>query len=240
LKALGATVLAGSPPELASLVAGVEGVTEVYVDPAEVPAFDVYSPLMSLPALLNVDEKTIPADVPYLRAPREKLDRWREILPPPGNGLRIGLAWSGNPQQEVNTRRAISFGELLPLLQIEEVLWFSLQKGSPREHMLLSEARSRLCDCADALSDFGDTAAAIEHLDLVVTTDTSVAHLAGALGKPVWTLLSFMPDWRWGGGTAASRWYPTMRLFRQTLSGDWEPVIRRVGTEIEALRRRPT
>jgi len=181
---------------------------------------------------------------PYLQASRTAREIWSERLgvdavagfSESGHARRwrIGLVWSGNPRQLANSRRSLPPEKLLALFQAPNADFYSLQirpaGGTPQP---LREAG--LIDLTESISDFADTAGLLEHLDLIITVDTSVAHLAGALGRPVWTLLSFVPDWRWELGREDSPWYPSMRLFRQPALGDWEAVIRRVGEELSAL-----
>jgi ADP-heptose:LPS heptosyltransferase len=140
----------------------------------------------------------------------------------------VGLVWAGNPEHQDDRRRSIAFDQLRPLLQVPNVHFYSLQI-EPR-----APADTQVSDLAPHLTDFADTAAFISGLDLVITVDTATAHLAGALGRPVWTLLPFVPDWRWGLESADTPWYPSMRLFRQKTAGDWEEVIQRVAGELAA------
>jgi tetratricopeptide (TPR) repeat protein len=191
------------------------------------PPFDCWAQLMSLPGLLGTTEANIPAPVPYLRAPATAPDELRRQLA--GEGRAVGLVWAGNPEHENDHNRSLPFARLKQLLAHEGIRWFSLQVG-PRTADLAGLAG--ITDLAPSLSDFGDTAAAIDALDLVITVDTSVAHLAGALGKPVWLLLPHVPDWRWLLDRPDTPWYPTMRLFRQVRRGDWDEVIGRVAAEL--------
>ena len=156
-------------------------------------------------------------------APATARDEWRRRLA--GEGRAVGLVWAGNPQHENDHNRSIPFARCRPLLEVGGIRWFSLQVGHRTADLAGVDG---IADLAPQLDDFGETAAAIEALDLVITVDTSVAHLAGALGKPVWLLLPHVPDWRWLLDRSDSPWYPTMRLFRQARRGDWDEVIVRV------------
>ena len=191
------------------------------------PPFDCWVQLMSLPGLLGTTAANIPAPIPYLRAPATTQDGLRRELA--GEGRAVGLVWAGNPEHENDHNRSIPFARLKQLLALDGIRWFSLQVG-PRTADLAGAAG--ITDLAPTLQDFGETAAAIDALDLVIAVDTSVGHLAGALGKPVWLLLPYVPDWRWLLDRSDTPWYPTMRLFRQVRRGDWDEVIGRVVAEL--------
>jgi tetratricopeptide (TPR) repeat protein len=191
------------------------------------PDFDVHCSLLDLPCILGITPKTIPAKTPYLRVPAELSRAWREKISSVGGPLKVGLAWSGSPSEPENHRRSVPFSELSSLFEISNLQFFSLQKHSP--------AHESLIDFTDDLNDFADTAALIDQLDLVISIDIAVAHLAGAMGKPVWTLLPFVPHWKWSLTGNQTPWYPSMRLFRQTSRNDWTPVIARVAAELRDL-----
>ncbi len=226
--AQGGRVLLWCPPELVTLLRSTPGVTAVLAQLTAKVIFDVHAPLMDLPRLYRADFTNLPRRVPYLRAPANAGPR----LPPANpRALRVGLVWSGSLSQE-HDRRPIPFARLLPLLGLNGMEFYSLQKGDAARDAAAPEAAGRVVDLGAGLTDFGATAAVIEQLDLILTIDTSVAHLVGALGKPVWLLLSFAPDWRWLRDRADNPWYPTMTLFRQTQPGDWAGVISRVGASL--------
>lgn len=191
--------------------------------------FDAYLPTMSLPRVLGVDaDAAIPAQVPYLIADPQRLE-----LPERG-ARRIGLVWAGSPTFGNHRHRSIALGTLARLLDMDAAIeWFSLQKGPAAAQREALPNPDRLQDLGPRLADYGDTAAALAQLDLLISVDTSVAHLAGALAVPTWLLLPFNADWRWQLACLDSPWYPTLRLFRQPRLGDWETVIVQVG---EALR----
>lgn len=199
----------------------------LYAQDEAPPPFDCWAQLMSLPGLLKTTADGIPAPIPYLRAPASaQSDVRRQIA---GESRAVGLVWAGNPEHENDHNRSIPFARLQRLLALDGIRWFSLQVG-PRASDIAGAAD--VTDLGPGLSDFGETAAAIDALDLVITVDTSVAHLAGAMGKPVWLLLPHVPDWRWLLDREDSPWYPTMRLFRQVRRGDWDEVIGRVAAEL--------
>src|SRR6186997_1782065 len=193
------------------------------------PAFDLHCPLVGLPLAFGTRLETIPSTTGYLSAPAQHVTAWQSRLegkPRP----RIGLVWSGNPGHERDRERSIGLHEFLPLLDAlaAEATIVSLQKDVRAEDAAFLKARADILDSGDALENFSDTAALISQLNLVISVDTSVAHLAGALGKPVWILLTYFPDWRWLLGRDDSPWYPTARLFRQDQSRTWGGVIARV------------
>jgi tetratricopeptide (TPR) repeat protein len=196
-------------------------------DPA--PKFDLHCPLLSLPHAFGTTMETIPNLVPYLTPPDDASAAWAKRLPSCSE-LKVGLVWSGNPASKLNPRRSIPLAMLEPLWGIAGVRWFSLQVGSVASDIELEEAPIE--DLSPLLTDFAETAAAIWHLDLVISVETAVAHLAGALGRPVWVPLAFVPAWRWLLDREDSPWYPTMRLFRQGRPGDWAGVIQRLADSL--------
>ena len=181
-------------------------------DPAP---YDCDAVLLSLPRLFKTRLETIPADVPYLRVPVAARQRWQKRLAAM-EGVKIGVVWAGNPEHVNDARRSVDLGLLAPLFAVAGASFASLQVG-PRAADLakLKRRESPIDDLSPQLGDFVETAAAVAALDLVITVDTSVAHLAGALGKPVWVLLPWVTDWRWMLNREDNPWYPTMRLFRQ-------------------------
>jgi len=186
--------------------------------------FHQHVPLTSLPLALRRFEP-LPMMQPYLRADPQLCDAWQARLGPV-EGLRVGLAWAGNPQYVDDADRSIAFARLEPLLNTPGVRFYSLQI-TPRP-----APDPRVTDLTPDITDFADTAALMSGLDLVISVDTAIAHLAGALGRPVWTLIRSVPDWRWGLGREDTPWYPTMRLFRQRVAGDWDELIGRVAAEL--------
>ena len=224
----GARVILGVQPPLKSLFAQMGEGIEVIGSGEPIPPFDLHCPLMSLPLAFHTELATIAANVPYVTVPRERIEQWNERLPP-RQGLRVGIAWSGNATHRDDHNRSIAFARLAPLFDIAGVQFLSLQKDPRAADAELLAAEPRLVDLTRQFGDFSDTAAAVAAMDLVIAVDTSVAHLAGALGKPVWVLLPLCPDWRWLIDRDDSPWYPTARLFRQPAIGDWDSVVARVG-----------
>ena len=196
------------------------------------PAFDVHCPLLSLPRIFATDLSNIPRNVPYLHASVADAGIWRDRIAGYSSEIKAGIVWAGNPNHTNDRNRSLNLSSLTPLSEVPGVRFFSLQKGKADSEAKMVSAGIELTDMAGELKDFADTAALIANLDLVITVDTAVAHLAGAMGKPVWTLLPFAPDWRWLLVREDSPWYPTMRLFRQPTIGDWDSVIRRVAGEL--------
>jgi hypothetical protein len=237
LHARGAKVTVVCPPELKRLLASVEGIERLVVRGAPAPATDLQTMLLTLPAGLGVTLETVPARVPYLRPPAEVASRWRERLRSETGRRRVGLAWAGNPRQHNDRNRSMSLAAMTPLLDVPGITYYSLQKGQASEQLRGLPKSAEVIDLAPDLVDFAETAAVIEQLDLVITVDTSVAHLAGALGRPVWTLLTHAADWRWMLDREDSPWYPTMRLFRQKTRGNWTEVVDRVAHELRSWAR---
>lgn len=232
VRALGGRIVLEVPGGLRRLCAELEGVEELVVHGEPLPCFDVQLPLMSLPLALGLRTDTIPAAVPYLAVPahaREKAARWSW----PADGLRVGLVWAGNPTQSNDRWRSMPFAALAPLCAQAGAHFYSLQVGPAAAQ----RDAARVVALASAINDMADTAALIENLDLIVTVDTAVAHLAGALGKPVWVLLARNADWRWGLDGEHCPWYPTARLFRQSTLGDWHDVIASVAIALRSCSR---
>jgi hypothetical protein len=200
------------------------------------PPFDVQCPLMSLPRIFATDLTNIPPSVPHLEANADDIAVWRNRLAEHTAPAKVGLVWAGNPDHANDRNRSVELASLAPLAEVPGVRFFSLQKGEAVSETNKLTTNMDLTDTAAELMDFADTAALIANLDLIITVDTAVAHLAGAMGRPVWTLLPFVPDWRWLLNREDSPWYPTMRLFRQPTIGDWEAVFRRVAEELAAFR----
>jgi hypothetical protein len=190
---------------------------------------------MSLPHLLRMRLDAVPSRVPYLKPDSQLIEEWRHRL----NGekpLKVGIVWAGNPRHSHDEQRSIPSSLLLPALVMTNVHLYSLQKEPrPSDYEVVNRFADCVTDLSSLLGDFSETAAAIMALDLIITVDTSVAHLAGALGRPVWTMLPFALDWRWMLEREDSPWYPTMRLFRQPRSDDWCSVIARVQIELTKL-----
>jgi hypothetical protein len=235
----GAQVVAEVQPPLVRLAATCPGVAELAVRGEALPEVDLQVPLLSLPRLFGTELASIPAEIPYFRPPAgeevgEDVDR---LLGPPHRGLRVGVVWAGNPDFPGDAERSCPPRQLEPLTRVAGVRLASLQFGDRAKELSELPAGS-LVDLRPVLGDFARTAALLTHLDLVLTIDTSMAHLAGALGRPVWNLLSHRPDWRWLKEGEATPWYPTMRLVRQRRPGDWAELVERVAAELAELAAR--
>jgi len=224
--ALGATVMLEVQPALKTILGALGGVTRVLARGETRPPFDYYCPVASLPLAFNTDLTNIPAAA-YLRADVEKAKSWSGKLAGVG-AKRIGVAWSGNSFPPNRSIPLIEFGKLIEI----SPTCYSLQKELRANDRVVLSGRTDLQFFGDELNDFSDTAALIELMDLVITVDTSVAHLAGAMGKPVWILLNYNADWRWLLDRDDSPWYPTARLFRQRVLGNWATVIDEVGERL--------
>lgn len=222
-------------PALKRLLQGWGGSHQLIAEGENLAACDLQCHLLSLPYLLQLDE--IPIHLPYYRAPLEDAAKWRERVAQasPGKNLKVGLAWQGNPAHRNDRNRSMPLAALAPLAQIPDVTYFSLQKGPGSEQ--IASAEIKLVDLTSDVNDFADTTALISQLDLVITVDTSVAHLAGGMGTPVWTMLPWVPDWRWGIGAEATPWYQSMRLFRQPNFADWSPVVQKIAAELAVCKK---
>jgi tetratricopeptide (TPR) repeat protein len=220
---------------LVRLIGGMQGVDRVVPRSLPVPfgEFDYYCPIMSLPLAFDTTVETIPEAVPYLRVPDEIDRRWqrrmRDLRP-----FRVGLVWAGRRDFPGDDRRSIALDRFAPLLQLADMSFVSLQKGEPAGQ--IERLGWEIHDWMDECDDFLDTAGVIGGLSLVISVDTSVAHLAGALGKPVWLLNCFGSEWRWMLGRDDSPWYPTMTIFRQHTAGNWDEVLIRVASALEKAR----
>ena len=225
----GAKVIVECQAALIPLLAASIPAAQWIASPAEtssLPTADFQLPLLSAPAVAGTTIETIPFPEGYLRAPADAVSRWERWLGRPSGRLRVGICWAGNPNHKNDRNRSIPWAALADLASLTDVEWVSLQKGRTPEAGLLMR------DAAAGLGDFADTAGLIENLDLVISVDTSVAHLAGALGRPVWILLPFAPDWRWMLDRPDSPWYSRARLFRQAETGKWRPVVKDVAVAV--------
>jgi len=239
LAAARARIILEAPRPLVKLLSGMPGIEQIVAWGDPLPDFDSHCPLLSLPRAFGTTRETIPATVPYLAADPAREAYWRNRIANL-NGLRVGLVWAGNPRRHsialamADRRRSISLRHLEPLGTIRGVSFVSLQKGEASAEVKSLQGSMVVHDWTDELEDFAETAALISALDLVISVDTAVLHLAGALGKPVWLLNRFDTCWRWLLGRDDSPWYPSLRQFRQTQMGDWDNVI---GGVKEALQR---
>ena len=225
-------------PALKVLFADLEGVDGVISFEEKIPAsgWDFWTHLLSIPHYCKTRLDSIPAKIPYLRAPASRIEKWAALLPQ--DGLRVGLVWKGNPQFENDADRSLPSLEVLaPLWKVAGVNFISLQKGAGEDEAAQPPGGLSLVNLGPQLEDFADTAAVVTGLDLVICVDTAIAHLTGALGKPCWVLLpEYKPDWRWLTDRTDSPWYPgTMRLFCQSVMGDWTSVVAEVVAALETF-----
>jgi tetratricopeptide (TPR) repeat protein len=230
----GARVTLGMSREVAPALTGLAGVERIVTHIDEIRAFDAerWTLICSLPLRLGLRADAIPAPASYLSADPQKTQRIRERLAAGGTAFNVGIVWAGRPTHGNDWRRSLTVDRLAPLAAIPGVRLVSLQKGDRAADLKRPDAPPGIVPLGDELADFGDTAAALAALDLLVSVDSAPVHLAGALGRPVWTLLPQVPDWRWRLDTDRSRWYPSMRLFRQTAYNDWDGVIARVAAAL--------
>lgn len=237
LKERGAgTVIVECPFPIAPLIAGVAGVDQVIARGTPLPPYDVHVFLMSLPHLLGLTIDTIPAAVPYIATEPRPI---AALIDAPPEAFKIGIVWQGNPAHHRDRLRSVDLERFVALADLPGTAWYSLQKDDGQADGLFARTRGRMTDLGSQLADLRDTAAILERLDLVISVDTSVAHLAGALGRPTWTLLPHVPDFRWMLDRNDSPWYPTMRLFRQPRPGDWDTLFAEVARALQlAVRER--
>jgi tetratricopeptide (TPR) repeat protein len=249
LSRLGAQVVLEVQPELVRLLAPLEGVARIVAQGEPLPPFDFHCPLLSLPLAFKTDVATIPGVTPYLFADPQALAHWEAKVSQASGAaaLKVGLVWAGGDRSHVpelrknDRRRSMALERLLPLLDVPGVRFFSLQKGAPAQQLAALQARCEasgtgvdIVDFTSELADFADTAALVANLDLVISVDTSTAHLAGAMGKPVWILNRFDTCWRWMLERSDTPWYPGARLFRQPALGDWDSVLATVREALTA------
>jgi hypothetical protein len=227
----GAQVILEVESTLVRLISTLQGVARVIAEDDPVPDHDLRCPIMSLPLAFGTTIETIPAETPYLRADPSDTETWRDRLQDV-KGKKVGLIWAGSSRtglgagvMAADRRRSLPLAKLAPVMSVAGCTFFSLQLGPPAEQARHAPGGMVLHDHTAELHDFADTAALVENLDLVISVDTSPAHLAGAMGKPVWLLNRFDTCWRWFLDREDSPWYPTMRIFRQPQPGDWDSVI---------------
>jgi tetratricopeptide (TPR) repeat protein len=220
--------------EMDPFVAQLSGAARRFRLWREAPAFDAYTTLSGLPRLFGANLKTIPAQVPYLRAEPARLAHWRarlQAMTPLGH-RRIGVVWAGRPTHGNDRNRSITLRQLAPLANLKQTVLVSMQKGEAAGQIGSYYGGAPLLNLGPEIKDFADTAAIIQNLDLVVTVDTSVAHLSGALGQRTLVLLPFTPDWRWLRERTDSPWYPTLKLYRQSRPGAWDEPIARLAADL--------
>jgi hypothetical protein len=235
--ALGATVILGVQAPLKAIAATVSGVAVVLGEGEPAPQIDFYCPLLSLPLAFKTRLATVPANIPYLRPDDERLAKWRHRLPASGR-LRVGICWAGNKTHLNDRNRSVPLERFAKVLAVPNLDFISVQKevGTSQARILSDHGVNQL---GQEFGDFADTAAVVSMLDLLMTVDTSIAHLGGAMGKAIALLLPFSPDFRWLLDRTDSPWYPTMRLFRQPAIGDWDVPLARLRQELCAVANRP-
>lgn len=230
-----ARVIFDCPPDLIRLLSSVPGIAEMRPQAGEMPLpkADFQMPLMSLPSRFGVTFGTVPAVVPYLRTPLAIVGP--SVPRPPGVRFAIGIVWGGRPEHTNDHNRSMPLQHFLSLAELPGVALYSLQKGPRVQDLAALGANALVYDLGPQIQDFVDTARLMEQLDLIISIDTSVVHLAGALGRPCFVLLPFTPDWRWLNGRDDTPWYPTLRLFRQTRPTDWKGVMQRVRATVAQI-----
>jgi Flp pilus assembly protein TadD len=241
LKQRGGTVIVECPAELMNILRSCMGINDLIACGSSRPRADVHAPLLSLPGIMKTTLATVPAPIPYLSAEPARVEKWRHHIGDiaAGSSLKIGIVWQGNPRfaqpecRPADRRRSIPLANFETLARVAGVRLFSLQKGYGTEQLGQEKFGQEIVNLDEDIHDFMDTAAAMMNLDVIISADTAPAHLAGALGRPVWIVLPFAGCWRWLLGRDDSPWYPTMRLFRQKRRGDWGEVFDEMA---EALR----
>jgi tetratricopeptide (TPR) repeat protein len=230
--AKGGRIVLECQPELCRLLGGSTNPSAVMSSDQPPPGFDVRCPLMSLPRIFGTRLDSIPCKIPYLKPAPALVEKWNKTLGPRTNARRVGLVWAGHPGHQFDRNRSMTLPDLAPLASIDGLDFYSLQKGPAAGQALNPPPGMSTIDHTAMLTDLAETAALIANLDLVISVDTAVAHLAGAIGKPLWLLLAFSPDWRWMTERSDSPWYPSMRLFRQPAIRDWKGVMWEVCREL--------
>jgi len=237
VKARGGKVVLAEKPELIDLLGNLEGVDDL-VDIRQLAdrgvGYDLYVPLLNLPAIFNTDMDTIPIRLPYLFANESKVDHWCKAIGE--DGFKVGIVWAGDPIHTNDHNRSCRLKDFMSLAKLKNVNLFSLQKGSCVDQIKNWPSDIEpIEDIGQGFNDFSDTAAAIENMDLIISVDTSVIHLAGAMGKTAWLIIPYESDWRWMLDRQDSPWYPTVRIFRQKQHSGWEELFDRVADSLEDL-----
>jgi hypothetical protein len=235
LARMGAKIVLEVQPELLTLLGRVEGIAGIIERGAPLPAIDLHCPMGSLPLAMRTEAAAIPAAIPYLAASQERIAHWRarlaHLAPP-----RVAIAWSGRATHPNDRNRSLALARLAPLLGLDRVSFIAIQRELPGQDAETLARIPRGISVGQELRDFDDTAAVLALADLVISVDTSVAHLAGAMGAPTWVLLPFCPDWRWMLARPDSPWYPTARLYRQPALGDWDSVLAALRDDLTRMR----
>lgn len=232
----GGNIILECKPALIKLFESVSNIDKIIPLDEALPHYDYYCPLLSLPRLFNTSQANLPCEVPYLDADIEKIKYWNDYFSPYKNQLKVGLVWAGNVKNTNDYYRSVNPHYFSQLSSIKNVMFFSLQKEAT-----LDECKHYNCiSLGQHFNDFSDTAACISELDLVISVDTAVAHLAGALNKPTWILIAFFHDWRWLEDCTDSPWYPSVTLYRQTKRNDWQSVFDKIKQDILGLQCKDT
>ncbi|CAK0753356.1 hypothetical protein CCP2SC5_190022 [Azospirillaceae bacterium] len=231
----GVRVIIAAPNELNGVLATLPGIEQFYVSGDILPPFDLYCNMLSLPRLMRCRPETIPANIPYLFAAPNLVEEWKQRLGPRNESLRVGLIWAGRPTFSEDHRRSPRFETFLQLLKVPGVAFYGLQVGDGRRDLENRTLPPNFTDIGAEIRGFEDTAAIMSHMDVIISSCTGPAHLAGALGRPLWVVLSDAADWRWFRKREDSPWYPSARLFRQKQLGDWSPVIQKVADSLSNL-----
>ncbi len=237
IAARGAKVILAVQKPLKELACTVPDISGVFTDGDRLPDFDLHCPMLSVPIAFKTDLATIPADIPYLRPYQERIEKWRARVPDNGR-MRVGIVWAGSSGHTKDRSRSIPLERFARILAVPDIDFISVQKDVSQAQAALLDAHG-VVQLGQQFEDFADTAAVVAMLDLLVAVDTSVAHLAGAMGKAVALLLPFAPDWRWLLHRTDSPWYPSMRLFRQAAVADWDTPLEQLRQELsDAASRR--
>ena len=231
----GGAVILRCQPKLKALLSTVPGVSAVLGTGEPLPPFDVSCSLLSLPRVFGTTLETIPAPPSYVRPDPEKARHWKARLAADGASLKVGLFWATETKSRLSSLKSLTLDMLAPLGGVPRVTYYSLQRGAAAGQAAYPPQGMAIVDLSKELADFSDDAALMSHLDLIISVDTATAHLAGAMGRRVWTLTHFPPEWRWLLGRDDSPWYPTMRLFRRGQADTWEQVILRIGQAVRQL-----
>lgn len=230
----GASVILEAPVPLFELMSDLPGPAQIFRRGEPIPATDFHCPLLSLPFAMRTDLDSVPAKIPYLRPRTPQIARWQAETAGL-TGLKVGIVWSGNPNHKNDHNRSLPFTLFQKIFACRGASFVVLQKDIRADEQPFLTACPNLHNWSADFGDFAQTAGLIQQLDLIVSVDTSIAHLAGAMGKPTWILLPFAPDWRWMGNSDRNPWYPCMKLFRQPQIGDWDTVLTQVSTELTKL-----
>lgn len=233
-KRSGARIILEINQECYTLARRSEGIDDIIVRGTIPPPFDLHCELMSLPLAMGLQLNQLPGEIPYLNADPQRIDKWRQRLANLPRPL-VGLVWAGRATHTNDMRRSMTLADLAPLAQ-DGITFLALQKGPASVQAATPPPGMQLVSLSDDIQDFEDTAAIFTLLDTLVSVDSSPVHLAGALGRPVWVMLPFMPDWRWLLGRNDTPWYPTMRLFRQPAPEQWAPVLQSITTALNQLK----